>query len=156
MNVFLSFHSNIDISQYHNITIHCHLINFVYGWKCSILLHNHFYPRPIRIIGHCRAARRLSVCLFTLPSRPRFHSTAQNIQQILIIFGAAIGLSGSMDAIGNWGFYVHVVGSSGTLKYYESTDLLVSWTMPIEGSRPLDAIFFIKSPQYTGADFMFL
>ena len=35
-----------------------------------------------------------------------------------------------------WGFCVHFVGSSGTLKFYEHTDWLASWTRPSKCFRP--------------------
>ena len=44
------------------------------------------------------------------------------------------------------GFCVHLVLSSGTLKFYDYTDWLASSTRPADGSRPLDDIILLKSP----------
>ena len=64
-----------------------------------------------------------------------------NIQWILVIFGPAI------DRL--WGFCVYFLGSSGTLKFYEYTNWLASWTRPAEGSCPLDSILNMIFPCFS-------
>ena len=40
-----------------------------------------------------------------------------------------------------WGFYVHFLGSNGTLRFNEYINLLASWARLAKGSCPLDSIF---------------
>ena len=69
-----------------------------------------FYPLAI---GYYLALRR--------PSRPFYHSTAHNIQWILLIFGTHIDLSRSMNPL-IMGSRCSFLGFCATLKFYEYTD----------------------------------
>ena len=80
---------------------------------------------------------RLSIRPSIPPSLPLY--SPQHFTD-LFIFGSAIGFSMSINPIAHG---VHFLWSSGTLKFYEYTDELASWSRLAEGSRPLDSIFLM-------------
>ena len=80
------------------------------------------------------------------PFRPSVRPALITTLQPIIFNGSCSYMVQPLTLVGAWtllnmGFYVHFLGSCGTLKFYGYTNWLVSWTRPAKGSRPLDGIF---------------
>ena len=99
-----------------------------------------FLPQVIQGVGYCCALHRLSVCPSVRSSRP------VTTLQPTIFNGSCSYLVQPLTLVGVWILLVmrllcSFLGSSDTLKIYEFTDWLASWTRPAEGSHPMDGIF---------------
>ena len=83
------------------------------GFLGKISEHFHFYPWPIRVIGYCRALRCMSI-------HPSVRPTLVTTLQPTIFHGSCSYLAQPLkyepQSYWLWGFYVHFLGSSGTLK----------------------------------------
>ena len=91
-------------------------------------------------------------CIVCLSVRPALVTTLHPT----IFNGSCTNVVQSLTLVGAWsllimGLRCSLLGSSGTFKFYEYTDWLVSWIRPAEGSRPLDGIFLLIQFHYTPA-----
>ena len=153
------------------------IFKFLNKWKFWILsdiLFEMCFQRSERwyllrlLLPSAHSGRRVlpSVCPSVSTTSTSVHPALVTTLQPKIFNGSCSYLVQPLTLVGAWtllitDFYVNFLGSSGTLKYYECTDWLYSWTRSAEGSHPMDGILVlchktsskwsIKTLHYIGA-----